>query len=257
MHIIRTTNKHDININTADPEPTAPTDDTGDISYLDQMLNSFIADAGTPAQPKAKPKGVLVLPEGPLPQLKPAAEKPRVIQSEVPYAAKDSITGYMFSRPKALVSAPFIPTGAPTRPPIPAAASTTSPAKHPALRATTTFTTLGRATINMDDLLDQVIHSIVTDDPNVQQKAGAKRPATQQAPPTEDEELLGQILSNQELNMAKLERKAQGTAARPWMVPFAEIEPFLQAKLGIGNHGESYRPGIWRYDLMVVLMLGY
>lgn len=215
------------------------------------MLNSFISPAApTPTQTKAKPKGVQVLPGGPAPQLRPASERPQMKQSisaEVPHASKDPLTAYMLSRSKSSLCAPYVPTGAPTRPPIPASASTAAPAKIPALRATTTFTTLGRATINMDDLLDQVIHSIVTDDPShlppAKQKS-TKRPGTQVV--TEDEELLQQILSNQELNIAKLERKVQGTSARPWMVPFTDIEPFLQAKLGIGNHGEAYRPAIWR-----------
>lgn len=64
---------------------------------------------------------------------------------------------------------------------------------------------------------------------------------------SEDDELIGQILSNEELNLARIEHSALGHGAREWMVPFAEIETYLQAKLGIGNHGEAYRPSIWRY----------
>jgi hypothetical protein len=228
-----------------------------DISYLDQMLNSFIgADRVAQEQPVSKPnksKGVQVLPTGPIPTLRPVeTQQP----SEVPRANKDPTTAYMLPRSHSSLSIHNAAQMEPepsrvSRAPIPAAASVAAPAKIPALRSTANFTTLGRATINMDDLLDQVIHSIVTDDSSGKVNATGKQSQTSKAnaaAPTEDEELMSQILSNQELNIVKLERKVQSTTGqRDWMVPFSEFEPLLQAKLGIGNHGEAYRPGIWRY----------
>ena len=49
---------------------------------------------------------------------------------------------------------------------VPAAASTVAPSKIPALRTTSALPAsfAARNTINMDDLLDQVIHSIVTEE---------------------------------------------------------------------------------------------
>jgi hypothetical protein len=132
-----------------------------------------------------------------------------------------------------------------SRAPVPASASVAAPPKAPALRTTTNFT-LGRATLNMDDLLDQVIHSIVSEDANKGNGQAKQLNKTNAAAHDEDEELVSQILGGHELNIINLERKAQSAGGRGWTVPFSEFEPLLQAKLGIGNHGEAYRPGIWR-----------
>lgn len=145
------------------------------------MLNSFIgSESIAHEQPVVKPKakGVQVLPAGPIPALRPVEEP------EFPKANKDltaSVAIRQQIREQVPEQIPTQPVQPPTqvpaqtlpvrlepeltrvsRPPVPAAASVVDTAKIPALRSTTSSTTLGRATVNMDDLLDQVIHSIVT-----------------------------------------------------------------------------------------------
>eukprot|EP00026_Physarum_polycephalum_P001028 Phypoly_transcript_01029.p1 GENE.Phypoly_transcript_01029~~Phypoly_transcript_01029.p1 ORF type:complete len:1091 (-),score=182.35 Phypoly_transcript_01029:398-3670(-) len=242
-----------------------------DISYLDQMLNSFIGSETIAfEQPVAKPnkaKGIQVLPPGPIPSLRPVEKKePAEVpsdKSELQFSLGISTPAPSHHEPTPTHHEPEPTYSEPeparyepersrvSRAPVPASASVAAPAKAPALRSTTNFT-LGRTTLNMDDLLDQVIHSIVSEDAN-KGTSHAKQPnKANTAAHDEDEELVSQILGGQELNIVHLERKSMSTGGRGWMVPFSEFEPLLQAKLGIGNHGEAYRPGIWRGTRVVV-----
>ncbi len=280
-----------------------------DIDFIEQMLDS-IAFSNNDPEPSVPPpkgdhklKGVQVLPPLPQEKVKQADKEDNEISTEQP-KTQDTAPPSLYARtpaPPPTVT-PSLPMFAPTSPlssrpgivveptrmsraAAPASASTPAPSRHPALRATTSFASFaaaaeasGRTTINMDDLLDEVIHSIVSDDtpapshtpgppPNVRQSLrGALPPPKTQPnqgfssprvpfshiPSQAEEELLGQILSNEELNIAQLERNSRGPLARDWLIPFTDIESLLQSKLGIGNHGEAYRPTIWQGRKVVV-----
>lgn len=151
-----------------------------EMSYLDQMLSSFDSESPSFDDPSprvltratSKPKlGVQVLPSGPVPTLVPQANSDNKADSKSMRPRSIPIQAPVENSPSSSPStAPRVPVHQPTvarmsRTAVPLVASTPTPSKIPTLRTTSSLNTgFTRATINMDDLLDQVIQSIVTDE---------------------------------------------------------------------------------------------